>query len=95
MIRFLVIMGVTLGCLLTNVRCGQAQAGGFDPSVAGAGLNLGNLGMGLGGGEAMPGAILLKIKGEGSSAPPAPWKKRALTPSQAICTSSVETILIW
>ena len=65
--RLLVVLFLTFGCTLAAVRSGGAQDApvGF-PALdsLGAGLNLGNLGMGLGGGETMPGAILVKITGE-------------------------------
>ncbi|MBI3300974.1 MAG: hypothetical protein HYZ72_02700, partial [Deltaproteobacteria bacterium] len=61
-----VMTALTLGCLLTGVRCGWAQSpGGFS-----LGTDLGNLGsLGLnpgmvGGGEVMPGAVLVKLRGE-------------------------------
>jgi hypothetical protein len=47
-----------------GVGYGWAQGGIPSPDTLGAGLNLGNFGMGFGGGESMPGAILVKIRGE-------------------------------
>jgi hypothetical protein len=64
MSRRLLIAMLILGCILTGVHFGWAQG---DPGALGAVGNLGtlgSLGMGMGGGEAMPGAILIKIKGE-------------------------------
>ncbi len=77
MTRQLLIPLLTLGCLLTSVRLGRAQdvgAAGFGYSgVGGAGVdsigNAANLGGALnpgivGGGESMPGAILVRLTGE-------------------------------
>jgi len=64
MVSRLLVAVLTLGCILTGVRLGWAQG---DPGALGAVGNLGTLGalgMGMGGGEAMPGAILVKIRGE-------------------------------
>ena len=64
MARRLLIMLLTLGCVLTGARFGWAQdAGSLGADLANIG-SLGNLPTGLGGGETMPGAILVKIKGE-------------------------------
>jgi len=52
------------GCILMGVRCGWAQGGLPAIDSLGAGVGLGALGLGLGGGETMPGAILVKISGE-------------------------------
>jgi len=75
MIRGLVVSVLTCGCVLLGACCGWAQAdpalgGGVDIGAAGTISNLGNLSnFGLnpglvGGGESMPGAILVKIRGE-------------------------------
>jgi hypothetical protein len=64
MTRWLLVALLTCGCILTGVRCSWAQGGVPSPDSLGAGLNLGNFGMGLGGGETMPGAVLVKITGE-------------------------------
>lgn len=77
MIRRLVIATLTIGCILTGAHSGWAQAdigmGGFGYSgTGGGGTDVGgaaNLGGALnpgamGGGESMPGAILVKITGE-------------------------------
>lgn len=65
MTRRLLITVLTLGCVLTGARFGRAQVGGsLGADLAILGANLGALGMGMGGGEAMPGAILVKIRGE-------------------------------
>lgn len=64
--RKLWITLVTVGCILVYARPGWAQAGAGFPAVdsLGAGLSLGAPGLGFGGGESMPGAILVKIVGE-------------------------------
>jgi len=56
----LLIVGYVLIC----ARSGRAQGGLPAVDGLGAGLSLGAPGLGFGGGESMPGAILVKIVGE-------------------------------
>jgi hypothetical protein len=60
-IRLLIV-----GYVLIYARSGRAQGSAGFPAVdsLGAGLSLGAPGLGFGGGESMPGAILVKITGE-------------------------------
>jgi hypothetical protein len=74
--RLAVMTILTLGCFLTNTRFAQAQSvdmGGFGAAgFGGGGTDVGNaanpggaLNPGIvGGGESLPGAILVKITGE-------------------------------